>query len=439
MHTRPNILFIFTDQQTLGALSCAGNRFVNTPHLDTLAAGGLRFERSYCTAPVCSPARASLVTGRMPHETGVVYNDTAIDPAIPTMGAIFRDAGYNTVWQGKWHLPASYPQLHRDPFIPGFETIRLPEGINLARGADTDAFVADEACHFLTWEAAKQRRPWLMAVSLHNPHDICAWTGMPPVRHANLAGYPPLPPNVEICAREAEFMTWARQRDHYGNELNHTRTWDETQWRAYLHAYYALTEQVDLEIGRILGALRANGWEDNTLVIFTSDHGEGCAAHRWVVKLSLYENPVTVPFILRWKGVLPEGVVDATHLVSGLDVLPTMCAYAGIAAPPMTGQSLKPLIEQPALPGREFVVAELAPDPKDTSLHGRMLRSARYKYIAFSKGRDPEMLFDLQHDPGEMQNIACEPALQTVVASHRAHLAAWCMQTNDPFVLPARP
>ena len=130
---RPNVLFVMTDQQTRHAMSAYGNRYLKTPHMDSIAAHGVRFEKSYCTAPVCGPSRSSLVTSRMPHVTGVNVNGQTPDPSLSNMGHVFRDAGYATAWAGKWHLPKSYPQgpvraLSTCPFPTGrsFDWARRP-------------------------------------------------------------------------------------------------------------------------------------------------------------------------------------------------------------------------------------------------------------------------------------------------------------------------
>lgn len=428
---RPNILFIMTDQQTLRAMSAYGNQYLSTPHMDSIAANGVRFEKSYCTAPVCGPSRSSLVTSRMPHVTGVNVNGETPDPSLPNMGQIFREQGYATAWAGKWHLPKSYPQ---GP-IAGFEYLVVAEGTGFRLGSETDGPVADEAIKFLH---RKHEKPFLLGVSLHNPHDICWWVRQNPVKHSDLDRFPPLPANFDIDPDEPEFITVCRQRTYYGPENIYTRNWDNDQWRAYLNQYYRYTEQVDREIGRILAALRKRGLEKDTLIIFTSDHGEGVAAHHWIVKLMLYQEPVTVPLVVSWKGVTPAGVADATHLVSGLDVLPTMCDYAGI---PMRsdfgGMGLRPLVENPRLAGRDFVVSELQPDTKKPEMKGRMLRTQRYKYIAFSQGKNPEMLFDLQADPGETSNLARQSSMRDQLERHRRLLRRWVKRTNDEFDVPA--
>ncbi len=428
----PNILLILTDQQTLTAMSAYGNKWVCTPHMDSIAANGVRFENSYCTSPVCGPSRSSLVTGGMPHETGVIYNGESIKPGISNMGEILRQAGYETAWAGKWHLPASYPR-GQNATIPGFEYLAVPEGTKFTLGSQTDGPVADEAIKFLLKE---HKKPFVLGVSFHNPHDICWWVRQKPAKHLDADNFPLLPENFDVAPDEPEFIQKCRERTYYGPEIQWTKSWDTNQWRAYLHAYYRLTEKADREIGRVLTALREQGLEEATLIVFTSDHGEGMAAHRWVVKLMLYQEPATTPLIVSWKGVTPSGVADKRHLVSGIDVLPTVCDYAGVQAPQMTGTSLKPLIQEPSLRGREFVVSELAPDPKNRDMKGRMVRTQRHKYIVFSMGRNPEMLFDLKDDPGETKNLAYGSTVKGVLERHRTLLGNWMQQTHDDFIMP---
>jgi len=429
----PNILFVFTDQQSGRALGAAGNAHVRTPHMDALAGGGVLFAESYCTSPVCSPARASLVTSRMPHEVGVEVNDLPLAPGFATMGGIFRAAGYETAWAGKWHIPEPYP-VGRDA-IPGFENLAFPRPEWIGLGACADDPVTDAAVAFLR---RRHSRPFLLAVSLHNPHDICHWIVD---RRRDVIGLtldpkldPPLPENLEPPPCEPEFIVRCRQRDHYGAELRRTEDWSTAEWRRYLNAYYRLVEHADKRLGRILAALAEAGLENNTIVLFTSDHGEGLAEHRWVVKLMLYESAATVPMILRFPGRLPAGVVDRRHLVSGLDVLPTLCDYAGVDVPEdIRGESVRAVIDDPHLSGREFVVVELQPDPQTPAMKGRMIRSARYKYVVFSEGARREMLFDLRDDPGETRNLAPEPAHHKTLAAYRAALGRWLDRTDDDF------
>ena len=419
----PNVLLIMTDQQSAGALSCAGNAHLRTPNMDALAAAGVRFARSYCGSPVCGPSRACLLTGRLPHETGVLHNSQPPEPSFPSLGELFQRAGYDTGWSGRWHFPKHGPELR------GFERLHGDEAA-IWSGVVGDGAVTDAAIDFLQ---RRRERPFLLGVSFCNPHDICGWISEDPPVPNDVDSLPPLPDNFAIDPDEPEFIQQCRQRTYYGNEGNCTFGWSDPQWRTYLRAYYDFVEAVDAQVGRLLAALRSAGLEDDTLVLFTSDHGEGMAGHHWVVKLMLWEEPVTVPFVLRWPGQVPVGVVDRDQLVSGLDVLPTLCDWAGVGFPQVTGISLKPLLRNGQGPGRPHVASELYPDTKDPTMQARMLRTRRHKYVAFSSGRRPELLFDMHTDPGETRNLATQADHTGELARHRALLRQWCTETADPF------
>ena len=442
---KPNILFIFTDQQTGKAMSCSGAPYLHTPAMDSLAAAGVRFEKSYCTSPVCAPSRSSLITSRMPHETGYNFNlrpgEKAPQFDFPNMGEIFRSAGYNTVWAGKWHLPESYPlrAKSRQHAIAGFDLLPFYDSTKnwpeWGRGDVTDKPLADAAVDFITHYA--DAKPFLLAVSFCNPHDVCYVPRKPeeflqPEIDDDL---PPLPSNFAIDPNEPELLQKKRVQPYYGDEIAMTTGFSPKDWRRYIYDYYRLTERVDEQIGRVLAALKEKGLQENTLIIFTSDHGDGAAAHKWAAKLSLYEEAVCVPFIISWKDRIPAGVVDSEHLLSGLDVLPTMCDYAAIEHPAnFRGRSIRELIENQATDWRDSIVTELATDPKNPGWKGRMIRTARYKYSLYSKGERNEQLFNLINDPGEMQNLAFEAAMQSVKNKHKKMLLEWMRQTEDDFL-----
>ncbi len=433
---RPNILFIFTDQQTMRAMSAYGNPYLYTPNMDSLAAHGVRFEKAYCTSPVCGPARSSLVTSRMPHETQVNYNGETPVSSFQNMGQVFRDAGYHTVWCGKWHLPDSYPHAKGLTEIPGFDLIDfLPAEKMSGRGDITDAPCADAAVEFIK---NGHDEPFLLGVSLHNPHDICyvprKYDHFP--EPVNMDSAPPLPDNHSINADEPEFIKECRQRNHYGNELTMAQNFTDEQWKTYIFNYYRMTERVDKEIGKVIRALEYMAIEEETLIVLTSDHGDGVASHKWAAKLGLYQEAVNIPMVVTWFGKTPENVCDNTHLVSGLDVLPTMCDYAGIEPPlDILGNSLRPLIEQNDYAWRDYVVTELAPDTEKTEMKGRMLRTKRFKYNLYSHGERNEQLFDLEVDPGETNNLAFDPNYKSVKEKHRKMLNEWMEQTDDDFRL----
>ena len=192
-----------------------------------------------------------------------------------------------------------------------------------------------------------------------------------------------------------------------------------------------MVERADRSIGVVLDALNEAGVEDETVVIFTADHGEGMGAHHWVVKLMLWQEVLTVPLIFRWnKRIAPR--VDQRTLVSVMDVAPTLCELAGIPMPkPVHGTSRWPLLQRGKSSPRTSVFAELAPDTQDKTLRGRAVRTERFKYVAFSWGKNPEMLFDLKADPGEMWNLASSPAWRGELTRQRALLGQWVRDTGD--------
>ncbi len=436
---RPNILFIFTDQQNVKAVSANGNPYLQTPNQDLLVKNGISFLNSYCTSPVCGPSRSSLITGRMPHETGVNYNDgSSIKDSIQTFGEILRNTGYETVWAGKWHLPASYPITGKNPKTTsrGFEFLKFynTDSTDWSHGSKTDTPLADAAVNFI--QNYEGPRPFFLAVSFHNPHDICYFPRNPDnyPNPDNSIALPPLPVNHNFRNDEPELISNSRFRDHYGDELLLSQKNDENRWRAYLWYYYRLTEKVDREIGRLLQAIKEKGIEENTLIIFTSDHGDGMAEKKWAAKLSIYDGPAKVPFILYYKGKISATGIDNDHLISGIDIFPTILDYAGIDIPEnLNGVSIKKVIEHPEKQVRKFLVTELGVDPKDHSLTGRMIRTQQFKYNIYSKGDRNEELFDMIEDPYEMNNLAYDENMQEVKNQLKSDLKGWILKTNDPF------
>jgi len=446
---RPNVLFIFTDQHTLNAMSAVSNPHLKTPAMDRIAEHGVTFTNSYCTSPVCGPARSSMLTGLMPHETGVNFNEQAPHKDIPNMGHVFREAGYKTLWAGKWHLPESYPTRDdKKEEIPGFDAVPFYDPKKKNRhwvfGWNTDEALAEAVVDVV--KNNRPEEPFFMGVSFHNPHDICFYVRNG-IFFSNLNKIedelPPLPDNNGVDENEPELVQLCRTKDNYGFETAKAKNFTDKKWQGYLYDYYRLVELVDIEIGKILDVFEEEGLLEDTVIVFTSDHGDGAASHKWHSKVILYEESVAVPFIISHKGKTPKGVIDKKHLVSGVDILPTLCDYAGIMPPEKChGKSLKPAIDNPELQGKEFVVAELAPFLKNTlgggyhDWRGRMLRTSKYKYCVYSHGERNEQLFDMDNDSGEMNNLAYDLKFANEIKQHRKLLKQWIKETNDDFKIP---
>ncbi len=441
-HTRPNILFIMTDQQHAGMMSCMGNPWLKTPALDGLAASGVRFERAYVSNPVCMPSRFSLQTGRMPSAIGLGTNDDTPKPLLTdamreeSLGPLFSRAGYEVAYSGKVHLPKSMT----DVGVLGYR--------NLTPNSRQE--LADACAAFLR---EKHERPFLLFASFINPHDICYMAindfrrsqNTPPFGNVDsktveavldqarnsgdLAGFvekycPPVPENYDVPGGEPDCIKTAYV-DAVPFRAFAREHWTAMDWRLHRWAYCRLMEQVDREIGQVLDALRDAGLEEDTLVVFTSDHGDMDASHRLEHKSVLYEEAVHVPMILSYKGAIPEGKAERRHLVhNGLDLLPTLCDFAGIEPPEgLSGRSLRPLATGRPASWRDFVVSE--------SQNGRMLRTDRYKYCVYDSGQHRELLTDCRADAGEMRNLAEDPGAKRILEEHRARLRQWVARVGD--------
>ena len=440
---KPNILFIMTDQQSASMLSCAGNQWLRTPSLDRLAASGIRFERAYAGNPVCVPSRFSLQTGLLPSAIGMGHNGDSGRAAVTdamvdqSLGQLLRKAGYETVYGGKVHLPRKMNRIEN----LGYRNLTRDRRLGLA-----------QACaEFIKSDHTK---PFFLFASFINPHDICYMAindfnrskGEPPMSNtdskiceavldrvrmrSDLDAFvkkhcPALPANHAVPELEPECITekFVNARTFRAHIRNN---WTAGQWRLHRWAYCRLTEMVDEKIGILLDALREADLEENTLVVFTSDHGDMDSAHKMEHKSVLYEEAVRIPFIMSHRGTIPAGKVDRTHLISnGLDLLPTLCDYAGIDVPEgRHGLSVRPLAEGKTVNNwRQFVAVE--------SQNGRMVRTDRFKYCIYDSGRHAEQLTDLVNDPGEMKNLAETEQYKDVLKSHRRLLRQWVEKTGD--------
>lgn len=433
--TKPNIVFILTDQQAPRILSSDGNPHIKTPNMDALAARGVSFAKSYCTYPLCCPSRASLFSSRVPHELQIYTNGNAdiAKKGVPTMGEMFQAAGYRTAYAGKWHLGASLPAANKKPEdrrIIGFETLSIPGEVekkfprhqpppDVTPGLYCDLNIGEAAAGFI---AQPHEKPFLLVVSVFNPHDICYASrddNFHELEHllpADLSKLPPARPNVQDTeALPSAYTSFRRGRAN----------WTDERWGKHLWVYNRLLEVADTAIGRVLTALEKAGLNENTLVVFTSDHGEMMGAHQLIGKGALYDEAAGVPLIVALPG--GQGKVDRQHLVSGLDVMPTLLDYAGIKAPAsLEGKSLKPVLEEKPVAWRDFVAAET-----DGSYEGRMIRTARYKYVVFGSGDHREQFFDMERDPLELKNLINEASLAGEVQRHRDLLKQWRLDTKD--------
>ncbi|MGO4291829.1 sulfatase family protein [Chitinophaga sp. RAB17] len=428
---RPNIVLIMTDQQTATAMSNAGNMDLHTPAMDKLAANGVRFTRAYCAQPLCTPSRTAIFSGKMPFETGFTGNAEEKDGQWPDsvlmMGRILHNGGYQTGYVGKWHLPVPAGNVSQH----GFEYVK-----NTNFGDYNDAATPSFCANFIR---LNKDQPFLLVASFLNPHDICEWARGDLLKMDILGEAPdtllcpPLPGNWEIPANEPAVV---REQQKVSFRTYPTVNWNDAQWRKYRWAYNRLVEKVDNYIGMVLASLQKYGVADNTIIIFTSDHGDGYAAHKWNQKQVLYEEAAKVPFIIsrlhQWK---PR--TDDLLVCNGTDMIPTICGLTGVAAPSyLKGVDLSKRIVDSTRTLRETLVIETDFADNDVLLgiSGRAVMSGHYKYIMYSKGEIKEQLFDLSKDPGEMNNLAMQSSNKRILGAMRSYLKKWCKQNNDKFL-----
>jgi len=423
---RPNLVFVFTDQQSAHMMSCTGNPWLKTPAMDRLAASGVRFDRAYCSDPVCVPSRFSLMTGRMPSEIALRSNDASHIEAVPDhiketgLGWLFRRAGYEPMYGGKVHLPKLTPE---------------DIGFDVLTGDQRDG-LADACVEYLGQDHEK---PFLLVASFINPHDICYMAirdSMEDEKEKRLVSRgrielerldqalqlpegvseaeffdkhcPTLPPNYEPQEDEPEAIRWLLSERPFKQKAR--ERWPDERWRMHRWAYCRLTEMVDAQIGRVLDAIDERSDVENTVVIFSSDHGDLDSAHRMEHKTAFYEEPCRIPLIVSQPGTTAGGLVNNTHLVSnGLDLVPTLCDYAGIEVPTdLKGLSFRPLAEDRGRPDWRTRL------PIESQL-GQAVVTDRYKYILYDEGEGREQLMDLQEDPFETRNAARDPDKQQVL------------------------
>ena len=429
---RPNILVICTDQQHWQMMSCAGNPHLHTPAMDRLAAEGTRFTRAYCAYPVCVPSRFTMFTGQMPSAIGMAGNraphaDQPLPESIESKGPgwLLQQAGYRCLYAGKQHLPRTNAE-------------RL--GFELMTEDDRDE-CADTCADFVR---RSHDAPYLLVSSLINPHDICYMAIRDSLQNneeRNLvergqvecevldqalqrpAGVdeetffaehcPPLPPNVEPQADEPQVVRDLLNRRPF--RMRAREQWSDRRWREHRWAYARLTEFVDRQVGRILDAVDESESSRDTVVIFLSDHGDMDASHRMEHKNMFYEEAARVPLIVRHPDRVPAGVVDDRSMINtGLDLIPTLCDYADIAAPRvMEGRSFRPVAEgRTPEPPRSHVKIECEP--------GHAIVTAHHKYVRCNDAAQTEQLFDLVRDPHEMRNAAHDAEHQDTLAELRA-------------------
>ncbi|MCU0916703.1 MAG: sulfatase-like hydrolase/transferase [Planctomycetes bacterium] len=397
---RPNVLFVFSDMQRAYSMGCYGDANARTPVLDAFARQGARLDAALSNTPVCCPYRACLMSGQYAHHHGVMSNGVPFRPTVKCVAETFREAGYETGYAGKWHIIP--PKDAPDPTY-GFPAQGTEFGFY--RTDRQSANVTDVALKFIA-QKSQGDKPWLLFVSWILPHSPYQ---APPGYAAHFSKIT-IPPNVP----EGLASDNAQQ---------------------CLPDYYGMIESLDDEFKRLLQALDQAGVAEDTIVVYSSDHGDmigcqGLKAKRWP-----HEESARIPFLIRYPRAIRPGTVIADPFGSP-DVYPTLAGLAGLRAPAgVDGADFSPLLRgETTRPPRDYVYLEMqyayVPWPG-----WRALRTRRYMY-ARTKDK-PWFLYDLQNDPWERKNLVTDPARQKLVQEFDDRLASVMRETGDSWDITA--
>lgn len=400
---RPNIVFLFSDDQRADTITALGNKHIATPHLDQLVQSGTTFTQAYCMGAqqgaVCVPSRAMLMSGKTLFRIKENLNGETTWPQV------FAQNGYTTFGIGKWHNgPESYRATFAngkaiffggmsDPYVMPLQDLDATHNLSNKRTAGKHAteLFADTAVEFL--QAQKGDKPFALYVAFTLPHD--PRTAPPEYRKRYDPARLPLPKNFlpehpfdngEMKVRDEKLAPWPRTPEIV---------------REHLADYYACITYLDAQIGRILTALKQSGQYDNTIIVFASDHGLAIGSHGLFGKQNLYEHSMRTPLIVAGPGVPKNKRSDALSYL--LDLFPTMCDLAGISVPvSVEGLSLAPVLAGKQKTRRTTMFTAY----RDVQ---RAVRDQRWKLIVYPKVNQTQ-LFDLKNDPDELRNLAGHPA-----------------------------
>ena len=445
---KPDILVVVSDQHNASITGCYGDPLVKTPHIDRLAAEGVLFERAYCPYPVCCASRMAFKTGRYPYDIECWNNGISLGSDIPTFAHALGIAGYEVVLDGRAHfigpdqrhgferrlvgdMSESYSGKMNErwvrvgdrTYLTGIEGFCRPaitvfSGPGGSQYQEFDKVVTEAALKFIS-DRSKQRdrRPFCLLVGFESPHY---WFTCPPEDFALYDGKvdaPPLPDD------HPQSLHPFHRRIIASGGLEGIPVEDVRRTRA---AYYGLVTFTDRLVGRLLGALEQGGLQEDTLVLYFTDHGEMAGEHGLWWKNSFYEGASHIPLTVSWPGRLPAGQ-RVRELVSLIDLFPSLCDWTGAPRPPkLMGRSLDPLIHGREHDLERVVFSELYGAFPATPVVARMVRKGPWKYNFYYE--EPAELFNLEEDPAEFHNLADDPAHQKI----RRELEALVLQGWDP-------
>jgi len=466
---RPNILFIMSDDHAAHAISAYGSRVNQTPNIDRLAASGMRFEHCFCVNSICSPSRATILTGKYSHLNGVpTFN--RFDGSQPTVAKYLQQAGYYTGMIGKWHLGSDPTGFDQWEILPGQGVYFNPaflnsKGRHVIQGYVTD-IITDLSLDFL--KTRPKDKPFFLMCHHKAPHR--PWVPNAPYKAAFADKYILEPQTLrDDYATRSDAIRECTQKvfdDLNRNDLKLTPppelkgperaewlntkpkeveleinghktvltgdTLNDWKYQRYMQDYLACVQSVDDNIGRLLDWLDQNGLASNTVVIYTSDQGFFLGDHGLFDKRFMYEASVKMPFIVRWPGVVKPGTMQDLMAINP-DFAPTFMAMAGVPVPAdMQGFSLIPLLKGESPPGwRTSYYYRYYHDPGDHNTRAHYgVRTMTQKLIYFWK-KDQWEMYDLASDPDELHNLYNDPAQKETIAKLKTELYRLKKEVKD--------
>jgi arylsulfatase A-like enzyme len=462
---KPNLLFLWTDEQRADTMAAYGNTRFHVPAMNRLASQSLVFDRPYVTQPVCTPSRSCIMTGWWPHQSGCVRNGIPLKAEAKTVPELVADSAYRTAYMGKWHLgdeifaqhgfeewKAIEDAIYRNGYSAGRDKnarsayhhllismgYRPDEVTDFSRNFATKlpvehtkpSFLANEASNFMLKHRSE---PWILYVNFLEPHMPFASVldDLHSEEEAPLKNFPgtALGPEPAWYKRRRGELAGAKKVKGIGLE-------QRAKLQRQARNYAGLCSLVDQALNRILWTLEATGQTDNTIIVYTSDHGEMMGAHGLMAKQVMYEEALRVPLLVR----APFRQFHPRHIafpVSHIDLVPTVLELLGKKVPDLPGRSLVPVLNGNDRPDND-VYLEWTADRSDSGEgpNGRTVVSPDgYKLVLYDT--DQSMLFDHNKDPQELNNVYGKTEYAQVQARLRKKIEGWQQQTKDSMALPA--
>jgi len=473
---KPNLLFIWTDEQRANTMSAYGNNIIKTPNLNKLAEEGIVFKNAYVTQPVCTPSRSSVMTGLYPHTNGCVANNIPLNKSIQTFPLLLQDSDYQTAYMGKWHLGneifaqqgfnqwisiedeySNYYSADRDKNSKSSYYHWLIEKGYLADGKNNSfsrsfavslpienckpAFLSEQACNYLE---ENRGNPFILYVNFLEPH--MPFNG--PLDSLYSPGEVTIPPNLQDLLDHNDPLRYRLKREYCMQKYGDT----EAEMRQLIARYWGLVSQVDLSVGKILNKLKELGLDENTIVVFTSDHGDMMGAHFMVEKQVMFEDAVKVPFLLKIP-FLKDVQKQISQRISQIDLVPTLLDLMGGKVPEnLQGKSLVPLISGKEVK-EDCIFIEWNPDRNyrngindDTKMASeediQRVGTSSSRAVITQDGwklclseKDKSQLYNLNNDPYETTNLFPDPQFSVIIKELSLKIREWQIKTDDKLEL----